>query len=67
MTPKIRILRLIEYVYDTPEVMCRDMKQWTLQHSFGGVSMTSTVLPPDILSQPETTQEVKDDETPHRD
>lgn len=55
---EIRVLRLIEYRYETAEAMERDMARWTQQldtrKSYGrspghGVRMSSTHLPPQVV------------------
>lgn len=43
----IRVIRVIEYEYQTDEAMARDMERWTLKSpgpNWGGTTMTSAVL-----------------------
>lgn len=44
--PKIRVLRLLEYEYDSPQAMERDMMEWTTNVSNGRMKMRSTKLDP---------------------
>lgn len=41
----IRVLRLIEYVYENEDVASKDMARWTAGHRNGSMTMRSTVLP----------------------
>lgn len=46
----IRVLRLIEYVYDTPEQATADMARWTHNRIVPGVfSMRSAVIPFEVV------------------
>jgi hypothetical protein len=45
----IRVIRLIEYTYDTTERMVQDRWRWTAQHSSPGMQMRSVELPPDAV------------------
>lgn len=44
---QIRVLRVLEYVYASPEIAEQDMKRWTNVYVApnGSKSMTSTTLP----------------------
>ncbi len=47
----------MEYTYDNVERMVEDMQRWTIQGNFpngplGGMSFTSTALPPEIFTEP---------------
>ena len=42
---KIRVLRIIEYVYDTPEVAERDMASWTHSLSMPNMRFKSATIP----------------------
>lgn len=52
---KIRVLRLLEYTYDSVEVMERDMKRWNIPQTgtyvipSAGIEIASSVLPLNIL------------------
>jgi hypothetical protein len=43
----IRILRVIEYVYENEEVMSRDMLHWTHVHKTESIQMRSATLQPE--------------------
>jgi len=56
---KFRVLRLLEYTYDTAERMADDMSRWTIpangSHRAGQLVIRSAVLPLEIIypfSQP---------------
>lgn len=53
MTRKIRVLRLMEYVYDDAERMVEDMSRWSVgsQEHYSRMSVRSTTLPPEILEE----------------
>lgn len=48
----IRVLRLLEYVYDTPETMVKDMEHWQVQRveKHSDMTIRSTTLPAEILT-----------------
>ena len=48
---RIRVLRLLEYVYPDAEAMVADMGHWQIQSQrrMGGTRITSTVLPPEVM------------------
>lgn len=49
---RIRVLRMIEYVYPDTGVMVADMEHWNLQgvlRTPDGKTMRSTTLPPEVL------------------
>ena len=48
---KIRVLRLIEYLYDTPEKAASDRLRWTESLNGGGIQMRSAELPMEVLDQ----------------
>lgn len=52
MSKKIRVLRVLEYVYDDVEIMERDMARWTVPHVQHGGKFTirSTTLPFEVVS-----------------
>lgn len=54
MAPMIRVLRLLEYLYENVETMDRDMRRWDVQGAFTGDRMIirSTTLPPTTLLAP---------------
>lgn len=51
--PKIRVLRILEYVYDNVEVMETDMSRWTMVSDpmwLGGhIKMRSVALPLEVV------------------
>lgn len=49
----VRVLRLLEYVYDTPETMVKDMERWQIQRveRHGDMTIRSTTLPAEILTE----------------
>lgn len=40
----IRVLRVLEYTYETPERMCEDMARWTTNHKSRSLTMTSSIV-----------------------
>jgi hypothetical protein len=50
---RIRVLRLIEYSYESAEIMAHDMARWTLQYSAPDrrIQIKSATLPPDIIKE----------------
>lgn len=46
-----RVLRVIEYRYDTAERMAEDMLNWTSQGSYNNMSFVSTTIPVEILNK----------------
>lgn len=50
---KIRVLRLLEYIYDTPDRMIDDMARWQVQGTkrYGNMTIHSTTLSPEILTE----------------
>lgn len=48
---RIRVLRLLEYVYPDAEAMVADLGHWQIQSQrrMGGTRITSVVLPPEVL------------------
>lgn len=51
---KIRVLRILEYTYDTPEKMVQDMNRWTHTINVAGMVMTTTHMDPQIHEDLET-------------
>ena len=53
MAEKIRVLRLIEYTYDTARAMAADMARWEIQGTRwqGRVRIRSVALPPEIVEE----------------
>lgn len=52
---KIRVLRLLEYVYDNSEAMIKDMERWQVQgvETHGHITIRSVTLSPEILDDAE--------------
>lgn len=46
---KIRVLRVIEYTYDSPEKAAKDMLRWTLQHVDKEMTMKSVSMPMEVI------------------
>lgn len=51
MSKKIRVLRVLEYVYDSAETMEKDMARWAVPHVQHGTRLTirSTTLPFEVV------------------
>jgi hypothetical protein len=45
----IRVLRILEYQYETPERAADDMKRWTHNHWDRTMIMKSAVIPFDLI------------------
>lgn len=52
----IRVLRLIEYTYDTPERMSEDMVHWKSQAGGGGRATDRIIIPPTVVDELEEPQ-----------
>lgn len=52
---KIRVLRVLEYVYDDSETMIKDMERWQVQgvERHNGATIRSVTLSPEILDDAE--------------
>ena len=52
MSKKIRVLRVLEYVYDDVEIMEKDMARWMIPHvkHTTGFTIRSTTLPFEVVS-----------------
>lgn len=52
MSKKIRVLRVLEYVYDDVEVMEKDMARWAVPHvqHTNKLTIRSTTLPFEVVS-----------------
>lgn len=50
---KIRVLRLMEYTYESVEVMEKDMARWQVQGTevHGSIKIKSTTLPLEVLDE----------------
>lgn len=48
---RVRVLRVLEYVYVDAEAMVADMGHWQIQtmRRMGGTTIRSTVMPPEVL------------------
>lgn len=49
MTRPIRVLRVLEYVYETPEAAEDDMARWTPQVRSNHMTMRSAALPLTVI------------------
>ncbi len=45
MMQKIRVVRVLEYAYDTPEAYMRDSARWTVQFTAKDFEMKGVALP----------------------
>ena len=45
MMQKIRVVRVLEYTYDTPEAYMRDSARWTVQFTAKDFEMKGVALP----------------------
>jgi hypothetical protein len=48
------VIRIIRYEYEDADRMVEDMKHWTVNGTYGRMSITSAHLPPTITMQVET-------------
>jgi len=46
---QIRVLRILEYIYETPERAASDRLHWRESHRDGGMSMRSATLPMEVV------------------
>ncbi len=50
--PKYRVIRVLEYTYDTAERMVEDRQAWFVQgfrHQLGGMTINSAVMVPELI------------------
>ena len=59
---RVRVLRLLEYIYDSAELMVTDMARWGVKGAHvvvgngGGMVIKSATLPPEILADEQETK-----------
>lgn len=55
MMQKIRVVRLLEYTYDTPEAYMRDSARWTVQFTANDFEMKGVALPVGFFDEEDDT------------
>ena len=51
---KIRVVRVLEYTYDTPEAYMRDSARWTVQFTAKDFAMKGVALPVGFADEDES-------------